>query len=95
MLDKESYDQLTIRCPSLGGEVPFSYCRKQGKGDPCARLPRCWMERLDIVAYIKTFFSAEEITAFFLQPPSGRMDTFLTHLARATATKKSADKKKK
>ena len=48
MIHKECFDELIIRCPSLGGEVPFSYCRKQGKGDPCPRLPRCWMARVDI-----------------------------------------------
>jgi len=94
MKSKECYDHLTIRCPSLGGEVPFSYCRKQGKGNPCPKLPGCWMNLLDIETYIKDSFTPEEITVFFLQSPSGRMDKFLSHLAEATATKKSAGKKK-
>ncbi|MBN1227591.1 MAG: hypothetical protein JXA79_11420 [Deltaproteobacteria bacterium] len=95
MTSKECYDHLIIRCPSLGGEVPFSYCRKQGKGDPCPRLPRCWMKLVDIETYIKDSFTPEEITAFFLQPPSGRMDKFISHLTEATATKKPASEEKK
>ena len=95
MVTKESYDRLIIRCPSLGGEVPFSYCRKQGKGDPCPRLPGCWIKRVDIAAYIQKFFSPQEINDFFLQVPTGRMDTFISHLTKATAAKESASKERK
>ncbi|MEW6380279.1 MAG: hypothetical protein AB1611_11825 [bacterium] len=85
MITRESFDHLIIRCPSLGGEVPFSYCRKQqGGGKPCPRLPGCWMDRkgVDMEAYLTSFFTPEELTAFFRQSPQGRMDVLLLNLER-------------
>jgi hypothetical protein len=93
MTAKECYDHLTIRCPSLGGEVPFSYCRKQGAGNPCSRLPTCWVERVDIGTYIQTFFSQEEIADFFLTSPLGRLDVFLENLERIKTMQREEQKK--
>lgn len=38
-----------IRCPRLGHQVPFDYCRSEDMGRPCGRLPQCWnrVRRLD------------------------------------------------
>ncbi len=46
------------------------------------------MDRVDIESYLKSFFSHEEITAFFQQLPQGRMDTFLSSLERVTNMQK-------
>jgi len=93
MMTRESFDHLIVRCPWLGGEVPFSYCRKQGAGTPCPRLPGCWMDRVDIKSYLKSFFSHEEIAAFFQQIPQGRMDTFLLSLERVSNMQKEQREK--
>lgn len=65
--------------------MPFSYCRKQqGGGKPCPRLPGCWMDRkdADIQTYLTSFYTPEELTAFFRQSPQGRMDVLLFNLER-------------
>ncbi|MGA1874723.1 MAG: hypothetical protein ACMUIA_03860 [bacterium] len=93
MIVKECYDHLTIRCPLLGGEVPFLYCRKQGAGNPCSRLPTCWIERVDIETYIQTFFSQEEIANFFLTPSLGRMEVFLEKLENIKTMQRDEKKK--
>jgi len=85
MITRESFDHLMIRCPTLGGEVPFFYCRKQAEGKACPRLVICWMDRsdVDIEAYLKSFFSPEELAAFFRHPPQqGRLDILLLNLER-------------
>jgi len=94
-MTRESFDHLIIRCPSLGGEVPFSYCRKQGAGVPCPRLPGCWMDRVDIESYLKSFFSPEEAASFFQEVPQGRMDIFLSSLERVNSMQKEQGKMQK
>jgi len=49
----ESVDP-SIRCPRLGSEVPFYYCRKCGEnGLPCFKVFDCWWEIFDVVAYLR------------------------------------------
>ncbi len=45
---------LIKRCPRLGSDVPFSYCRGCGeKGLPCFKVFDCWWETFDVVEYLK------------------------------------------
>ena len=87
-MDKDQYDSLILRCPSLGGEVPFRYCRRMDQGAPCRRLPVCWAERFDIVGYIKRFYSADEIKQIFFSPGHGRLGQIMDNLERVEKMKK-------
>lgn len=87
-MNKRGYDSLVIRCPSLGGEVPFQYCRKLNEGSPCKRLPVCWAEKFDIFGYIKRFYSPEEIDGFFIRTRPGRLDQIFFNLERVERMKK-------
>lgn len=87
-MNKNSYDSLIIRCPSLGGEVPFKYCRNINEGFPCRRLPVCWSERIDILAFIKEFYSPDEIDRFFVGKGPGRLDQIFSNLERVERMKK-------
>ena len=82
------YDSLIIRCPSLGGEVPFKYCRKLNEGSPCRRLPVCWAGKFDILEYIGRFYSQEEIERFFVHTGPGRLDQIFINLERVERMKK-------
>ncbi len=33
---------MKIRCPKLGDEVDFGYCRRENNGKPCYRIFDCW-----------------------------------------------------
>ena len=87
-MKRDQYDSLIIRCPSLGGEVPFQYCRKMNQGVPCRRLPLCWAERLDIIGYIKGFYSNEEIETVFFHTGTGRLGQIFENLERVERMKK-------
>jgi len=51
----------SIRCPRLGSDVPFYYCRKVGEnGLPCFKVFDCWWEIFDVVAYLKDELSPED-----------------------------------
>ena len=57
-------DPLERRCPRLGGEVTFSYCRTCGEENkPCFKILDCWWERFDVVAYLKQRLPADDFAA--------------------------------
>ena len=37
----DRFDKLEIRCPRLGHELPFAYCRREGGDLPCPRVIQC------------------------------------------------------
>ena len=92
-MEKEKYDCLIIRCPSLGGEVPFQYCRKINQGSPCRKLPVCWAEKIDIFEYIQKFYSSEEIDKFFIRSGHSRLDQIFENLERVERMKKEKTNK--
>jgi hypothetical protein len=56
----EAHDSLVIRCPQLGGEAPFRYCRTVQEGLPCRRVSACWCTLFDIDPFLRDHY-AEDI----------------------------------
>ena len=55
---------LERRCPRLGGDVAFGYCKVCGENKaPCFKVLDCWWERFDVVAYMQTCLSPEAFKA--------------------------------
>ena len=76
------HDDLEMHCPSLGGEVPFKYCRSMQAGLPCANIVRCWHRRLDIIAFLAANYEAEELEKALGAPRKGRLERLLDILER-------------
>lgn len=66
----EQYDSHEKRCPILGHQVQFSYCRQCEVGKPCPRILSCWSDSLPIHTYISTVFGAEEMKRLTTPPPN-------------------------
>jgi len=77
------FDALEMRCPRLGGPVPFDYCRKVAGGLPCARALLCWAAAFPIRDYMIRVLTEEEWSRAFEQPPRERLDTILDAADRA------------
>ena len=73
----ESYRDLVIRCPRLGGEVPFSYCEREAEGLPCRQVVRCWEAGFPVEAYLRETLSPEAWERFCHQVPKDRMTTLI------------------
>ena len=56
------------RCPQLGGEVPFRYCRTLLGGLPCARLVSCWHTLLDVEAFLTAHYDPAALAGAWSQP---------------------------
>jgi len=51
---------LRRRCPRLGGEVSFQYCRETDPdGSACWKILDCWWETFDVARYLQDTMDAE------------------------------------
>jgi len=61
--DIASQDGRKRRCPMLGHEVTFAYCRAPGAALPCRKVFDCWWETFDVVAFIERHYSGADVEA--------------------------------
>jgi hypothetical protein len=52
MLNDHDQDVLP-RCPRLGHELTFDYCRQETRGKPCRLILDCWWERFDVRSFLQ------------------------------------------
>lgn len=90
-MDEEELDKKRLRCPKLGGEVPFFYCKTVQNGMPCERIMVCWELFFDIEAYLRKHYTPAEIERFLHPTPKDKMTTLLDIIEQA---KKNIEKKK-
>ncbi len=69
-------DNKNRRCPRLGSEVPFSYCRKPGEDIPCLKIFDCWWDKFDIQSFMQENYT-EEILAKTKEPPKLKTTSLL------------------
>ena len=76
------FDTLLQRCPMLGHEVNFSYCREPGQEVPCRKIFDCWFEKMDIQSFVAKHYS-DEIQRAILQPPKQKMHSLFEIIEEA------------
>jgi len=81
-LSINDHDDRKRRCPQLGHDVPFSYCRAVADGLPCRRVVDCWQDFFDANTYIRDHYSEEQIKAIFT-PPRPKITSILEIIERA------------
>lgn len=76
-------EHLERRCPRLGGNVSFAYCRtcEEGK-NPCFKVIDCWWERFDVVAHMQACLSPEAFAALSTRRPPPSKVASLVDLIR-------------
>ena len=70
-------DNYQIRCPRLGHQIYFSYCRMENMGNPCIRTLDCWFEHFDVEGYFKGILSPEEWEQFFGRPVKAKVQSLI------------------
>jgi hypothetical protein len=86
----KKYDHFEMRCPRLGGEVTFSYCRREGGDIPCLRVITCWHPFFPVEQYLKRTMTADAWNTFVLQVPK---DKIISIIELIEAAKKRAARK--
>ncbi len=80
--DITAHDARRRRCPMLGHDVPFSYCRAPGRQLPCSRILDCWWQTFDVRAFIRQHLSEEDI-ARTLAPRKDKAATIIDLIEKA------------
>jgi hypothetical protein len=81
MMDPEHLER---RCPRLGGDVAFGYCKACGKGKaPCFKVFDCWWERFDVVAYMKGCLSPDAFDALSASRPQPKVASLVELIRQA------------
>ena len=70
-------DSYQIRCPRLGHQIYFSYCRIENMGNPCIRTLDCWFEHFNVEEYLRSKLSPEEFENFFNRPIKAKVQSLL------------------
>ena len=64
----EQHDDKTIRCPRVGGEVNFRFCRFENNMLPCRWIVGCWQTQMDINKLLEDHYSKKELDQIFALP---------------------------
>ena len=83
-------DTFQIRCPKLGHQIYFSYCRQENMGRPCFKTLDCWYIHFQVKDYLKKELSVEEWQESFQNPPKPKILSLVEILEQVQ--KKAAEK---
>ena len=84
-------DSFQIRCPRLGQQIHFSYCRQENMGLPCFRTLDCWYIHFAVVEFLRQELSAAQWRACFEKPPTPKILSLAELIEKA---QKQAQKQK-
>ncbi len=87
----EEYDEHIIRCPMLGGEVPFRYCRTLNDELPCRKIIICWEFRIEISKFLGEHYSIDQIEKALAPPTKTRLETILELIEKAKKGKEEGE----
>lgn len=77
-------DALQRRCPRLGGEVHFSYCRTCGESNAfCFKVLDCWWERFDVSSYLKARLTEAAFEALESAKPPSKVGSLIDLIEQA------------
>ena len=84
-------DSFQIRCPRLGHEIAFSYCRSESGNLPCRKVLDCWYPYFEVESYFREMLTEDQWQAVFETPPKSKMLTLFELIEQAKNRQK--DKK--
>jgi hypothetical protein len=76
-------DDLEIRCPQLGHELKFSYCRREAGDLPCHRIIKCWQPFFPVESYLREILSVTQWERFSERVPPDKMTTLIDLIEQA------------
>ena len=78
------FDHVEVRCPKLGGEVTFGYCRLLQDGLPCRRALVCFEFKFPVDIYFQQVLKEETYTRIFTSVPENRVERLMNTVAQAS-----------
>ncbi len=81
-------EEYRIRCPRLGHQITFSYCRSENLGIPCVKTLDCWFQHFLVEEYLRGELRPEEWEKSFNRPSKQKMLSLLELIEQAKTAKK-------
>jgi len=75
-------DERTIRCPRLGHQISFSFCRHENRGLPCFKTLDCWHAHFPIEAHLRAELTPEDWDKSFNRSLKPKMTSLLELIER-------------
>lgn len=76
-------DDREIRCPRLGGQVTFGYCRQEALGKPCFKAVDCWYSYFEAEIFFRGELGDDVFEQIFHAIPKPRLVTLVDLIAKA------------
>ena len=80
-------DDVQIRCPRLGHQINFAYCRSENIGLPCFKTLDCWYNLFDVHAYFSEKLTKEDFEKSFLNKVKPKVSSLFDLIEQAKARK--------
>jgi len=91
MKDTPPDKSVQIRCPRLGHQIYFSYCRTENNGLPCFKVVDCWSRQFKVEEYLRGELTREEWDTVFEKKPKPKMLSLVELIEQAKKRKKEAE----
>ena len=76
-------DNYRIRCPRLGHQITFSYCRTESGGLPCFKTLDCWYAHFLVEDFLREVLTGEEWERAFERPVRPKMVSLVELIQQA------------
>jgi hypothetical protein len=76
-------DNYLIRCPRLGHQISFSYCRSENNNLPCSKSLDCWFQHFPVEEYFRAELTPEEWQRIFERPPTSKVQSLVELIEKA------------
>lgn len=80
-----------IRCPRLGHQINFNYCRSENNGLPCFKTLDCWHHYFDVHAFLKEHLTPETFDQVFLKQSQPKIFSLIDLIEQAKKAGASKD----
>ena len=80
-------EDIKIRCPRLGHQIHFGYCRIENQGLPCFKTLDCWYPHFEVMEHLREELSTEEWEKVFGKPGKPKMLSLLELIEQAKKAK--------
>ncbi len=81
-------DEFKIRCPKLGHQITFYYCRSENMGLPCFKTLDCWYQHFMVEEHLQGELTPEEWDRIFSRPRKPKMASLVELIEQAKKRKK-------
>ena len=77
-----------IRCPRLGHQIYFDYCRMENMGRPCFKILDCWFEHFPVEEFLREDLGPEELDRLSDRPQGSKVQSLMELIEEAKNKKK-------